>query len=133
MGWNRSGARPPGPGERNFPRTTSTTPRIAASLSNNNITSILEDRLGNLWIGTAAGLNKLDRATGRFLRFLHDPANPRSLGHDYVSSIWEDQSGVLWVGAMVGSGLSALDVKTGRIHPLFLSLGAAGKAERSPG
>ena len=84
------------------------------SLSGNSFTSIFEDRQGNLWVGTVAGLNKLERNTGRFSRFLHDPANPHSLGHDYVSSIREDQSGVLWVGAMMGSGLSALDVKTGR-------------------
>ena len=73
-------------------------------MSSNNITSILEDRLGNLWVGTRVGPDKLDRATGRFSRFLHDPANPRSLGHDYVSSIWEDQSGLLWVGAMREAG-----------------------------
>ena len=88
--------------------------RDAGYQSSNNITSILEDRQGNLWLGTRVGLVKLDRATGRFSRFLHDPANPRSLAHDYVSSIWEDQSGLLWVGAMMESGLSALDVKTGK-------------------
>ena len=72
--------------------------RDAGYLSSNNITSILEDRLGNLWLGTRVGLVKLDRATGRFSRFLHDPANPRSLVSDYVSSIREDQTGLLWVG-----------------------------------
>ena len=80
----------------------------------NNFTSIFEDRQGNLWVGTVKGLNKLDRNTGRFSRFLHDPANPHSLGHDYVSFIREDQAGLLWVGAMTGGGLSALDPKTGQ-------------------
>jgi ligand-binding sensor domain-containing protein len=31
-----------------------------------------------------------------------------------VSAIQEDGSGVLWVGSSFGSGLSALDMKTGR-------------------
>ena len=33
--------------------------------------ALLEDRAGNLWVGTGAGLNRMDRATGRFTRFLH--------------------------------------------------------------
>ena len=87
--------------------------RDAGSLSSNRVTTIFEDRQGNLWVGTDAGLNKLKRDTGRFSRFFHDPANPRSLGHDSVGSILEDQSGVLWVGSEFVGGLSALDVKSG--------------------
>ncbi len=88
--------------------------RDAGSQSSNNISSILEDRLGNLWLGTRAGLVTLDRASGRFSQVLEDPANPRSLFRDFVSSIWEDHSGLLWMGAVGVSGLSSLDVKTGR-------------------
>ena len=58
------------------------------------------------------GLNRLERTTGRFSRYMHDPANPHSIGHDYVVSILEDRSGVLWVASPTGSGLSALDAKT---------------------
>ena len=64
--------------------------------------------------GPAEGLNVLEKATGRITRFRHDPADPHSLGHDYVTAIAEDRSGVLWVASSFGSGLSALDVKTGR-------------------
>ena len=81
---------------------------VSNNRAGNNFTSIFEDRQGNLWVGTVKGLNKLDRNTGKFSRFLHDPANPHSLGHDYVSSIREDQAGLLWVGAMTGGELSVL-------------------------
>ena len=50
--------------------------------------------------GPAAGLNVLEKATGRISRFKHDPADPHSLGHDYVSAICEDPSGVLWVAPL---------------------------------
>src|SRR5947209_6645804 len=85
-----------------------------ATLSSNEILSLHEDRRGNLWVGTTAGLNRLETATGRISRYKHNPADPESLGHDHVSAIDEDPSGVMWVASSFGSGLSALDVKTGR-------------------
>ena len=108
-------------------------PRDAGSLSNNIVTSVYEDRRGNLWVGTEMGLNKLERTTGRFSRFLHDPANPHSIGHDYVVSILEDRSGVLWVASPIGSGLSALDAKTGDVHTLLLSRGGTIQPKRARG
>jgi ligand-binding sensor domain-containing protein len=101
-------------------------PRNEATLSNNGILSLHEDRRGNLWIGTGEGLNVLEKATGRISRFKHDPADPHSLGHGYVTAIAEDPAGMLWVGSCFGSGLSALDMKTGRL--LLLSRGSAGRA-----
>ena len=59
------------------------------------------------------GLNELDRASGRFQRFLHDPENPHSIGHNYVTSVLEDRSPASVGGFAFGSGLSALDPKTG--------------------
>jgi hypothetical protein len=63
-------------------------------------------------VGTTAGLNALDRTTGRFTRYLNSPSNPRSLGNNRVLDIYEDSSGVLWVGT--DGGLNALDRTTGR-------------------
>lgn len=89
-------------------------PQDPGSLSNNSVNAVLEDRHGNLWVGTKWGLNRLDRTTSHFSRFLHDPANPNSLGHNYVGRVREDHSGILWLASTLGSGLSALDVNTGK-------------------
>ena len=70
-------------------------------------------KTGGVLSGSALrpGLNKLDRATGRFSHFLPDPADPQSIGHNYVNCILEDHSGVLWVA--IGNWLSSLDPNTG--------------------
>jgi len=82
------------------------------SLSNDKITSIFEDRTGNLWIGTAEGLSKLvsnknepDRPT--FIHFKNDPANQVSINDNYITSITEDLIGNLWIGTKNG-GLNKL-------------------------
>ena len=128
----RRRARPDGPGERAASSTTATILAMTATLSNNGILSLHEDRRGNLWIGTVAGLNKLEKATGRFSRFLHDPANPHSLGHDYVSSIREDHSGVLWVGSMLRERVERPGREDRAIHALLLSRGRVRARRASP-
>ena len=82
------------------------------SISDNAIRVVFEDSAGALWIGTnAGGLDRFDRATGRFRHFRHDSANPRSLSNDSVYSIVEDRDGRLWVATL--AGLNRLDVATG--------------------
>jgi ligand-binding sensor domain-containing protein/signal transduction histidine kinase len=82
------------------------------SLSDDDVTAILEDKRGTLWVGTfGGGLNKFDRETGRFAHFKHDPYNLYSLGDDDVLSLYEDESGIIWIGAHLGSGLSKFDRK----------------------
>ena len=84
------------------------------SLSNNSVLSLHEDREGVLWVGTAVGLDRMDRERGRFLRYQHDPGDPNTLGAGPVLSITEDRHGLLWVG-VYGGGLSRVDRTTGRV------------------
>jgi len=80
------------------------------SLSDDDVTTILEDQYGALWVGTlGGGLNQFDRTTGLFTRFRHDPFNPHSLGDDDVVAIYEDKSGVVWIGSQLGNGVSKYD------------------------
>lgn len=97
-------------------------PKDAQSLSHNQVRSICEDRSGAIWIGTGeptlttpsdGGLNKLDRRTGRFTRYHHDPDDPNSLSDNRVRTILEDSRGTLWVGTW-GDGLQTMDRKTGK-------------------
>lgn len=74
------------------------------SLSSDDVLSIYEDSWGTLWIGTSGGLDALDRATGRFTRYRHDPADPHSLSYDRVAAIktalacsgWEREANMKW-------------------------------------
>jgi ligand-binding sensor domain-containing protein/signal transduction histidine kinase len=68
------------------------------SLSNDVVSVVLVDHLGNLWVGTDGGLNLFDAASGKFKHFKHDSDDPTSLSHNVVRSIYEDRQGVVWVG-----------------------------------
>lgn len=71
------------------------------SVSHNHIRSIVEDDLGNIWIGTFYGLNKYDPKTARFS--FHKKEYIRgSLSHSSVLSLFADKQGVLWVGTYYG-------------------------------
>ena len=77
------------------------------SLSHNEVTNIYEDKRGTLWIGSGGGLNKLDRASGRFTSYRVRQGLPA----DLVLSILEDERGFLWLGTY-GGGLSRFDPRT---------------------
>ncbi|HET6555802.1 MAG TPA: two-component regulator propeller domain-containing protein [Prolixibacteraceae bacterium] len=99
------------------------------SLSNNQVRVIYEDRHGTLWIGTGSpfpdnggrpedgGLNKLDKETGTFTRYLHDPIDPESLISNKVSAIFEDHQGVLWIGTAL-NGLHQMNRQQGTFERL---------------
>jgi diguanylate cyclase (GGDEF)-like protein len=76
----------------------------ARSLSLTGITSILEDRLGRVWIGSewSNGLNMLDPATGRVQHFYFDKRNKDGLSDDKITTIFESREGRIWLGTSVG-------------------------------
>lgn len=61
-----------------------------------------EDSQGRFWVGTAYGLNLLNRADNTFKRYLPDSNNPRSLANGSVLAIREDAKGRLWFGTDMG-------------------------------
>ena len=72
-----------------------------------------QDRRGVLWLSTRNGLYSLEPASGRIVRYVHDPANPRSLSSSYIRSTGEDREGTLWVAST--EGLEAFDPTTGTV------------------
>ena len=54
------------------------------------------------------GLNRMNKETGIFTRFMHDPHNPNSLINNKVRAFFEDSKGTLWVGT-AGDGLHTMD------------------------
>lgn len=101
----------------------------STSLSNNQVRVIYEDHQGTLWIGTGSpypdnggrpedgGLNRLDRRTGTFTRYLHDPDNQSSLISNKISTIFEDRQGHLWIGTS-RNGLHKMDRQKGTFERL---------------
>lgn len=83
------------------------------SISNNGITSIIEDRNGNLWFSTWWGLNRFDRVNEKFYRYLNDKNNPYSLPYDLVWVVFEDSKGMIWVGTD-GGGAAMLNPLTNK-------------------
>ncbi len=68
-----------------------------------DVIAITEDRDGGLWIGSyGVGLSRLDRKTGRFKTYLHEPGNPSSLSNNIVSRMLIDHTGAMWVGTYNG-------------------------------
>lgn len=77
-----------------------------------NARAVFEDHLGAIWVGTHAGLYRLDSDTTPIVEYQHDPDDPFSLSHSDVRSIAEDAAGMLWVGT--AEGLNGFDRRTGR-------------------
>jgi signal transduction histidine kinase/ligand-binding sensor domain-containing protein len=80
------------------------------SLSSNQVRELFESKNGTLWVGTGSpyadngggpedgGLNKFDKKSGTFTRYLHDPNDTSSLGNNKICAIYEDDQGVFWIG-----------------------------------
>ncbi|MCH8021107.1 histidine kinase, partial [candidate division KSB1 bacterium] len=82
---------------------------INEGLSQNNVTSIVQDRRGFMWFGTLDGLNKFDGYT--FKVYKHLPSEPNSLSANTISTIFADKSDNLWIGTMA-AGLNKLNFRT---------------------
>lgn len=83
-----------------------------ASLSNNFVQDITEDRNGDLWIATlGGGVCRFDRAKERFHSYRTDLVNKNTVSSDDVYALEADPSGNIWIGS--NEGLDLLDIKTG--------------------
>lgn len=71
--------------------------------ANKEVTCFLEDREGNLWIGTdGGGLNVINPDASDYVHFYHDPHKPNSLSGNAIISLYEDSKGNIWVGTWNG-------------------------------
>ncbi|MGB3183062.1 MAG: two-component regulator propeller domain-containing protein, partial [Cyclobacteriaceae bacterium] len=82
------------------------------SLSNDVINKIIEDKYGNLWVGTwKGGACRFDLETETFTCYDAAPGEPGKLQNPVVRSLLEDSRGRLWM-ATFGGGLSLFDRDT---------------------
>jgi PAS domain S-box-containing protein len=86
--------------------------RTAGPAINTDVISIHEDASGNLWAGTYDhGLLRLDRRTGKFQTYRHNPADPYSLSSNIVTRFLVDHNGTFWVAT--DDGLNRFNAATG--------------------
>ncbi|MEP6999820.1 MAG: two-component regulator propeller domain-containing protein [bacterium] len=94
------------------PRTQQKTSYVAGKngLSSNSVTSVLEAAPGIVWIGTSAGLDRLDRRTNTIQHF----TEADGLASAFVAGLAQDAAHRLWVSS--DRGITRLDPakKTGK-------------------
>lgn len=73
----------------------------STSLSNDFVSAVLVDHLGNVWVGTNGGLNLLDQKAGTFKHYIHIDNDSNSLSFNIIRSLYEDRAGELWIGTGV--------------------------------
>lgn len=78
-------------------------------LTQSEVSCILKDSRGYVWMGTQNGLNRFDGH--QFTHYRHQPFQSRSLSHDYILSLCEDRQHQLWIGTR--QGLNRFDPSTG--------------------
>jgi ligand-binding sensor domain-containing protein len=84
------------------------------SLSDNWISSIVEDHTGTLWIGSdGAGLTRFDPVDGTFTNYPLEDGG-QGAGRSDVRAVFEDRYGRLWIGSE--GGLTTFDRDTGRFQ-----------------
>jgi signal transduction histidine kinase/ligand-binding sensor domain-containing protein len=84
-------------------------PDKANSLSSNYITAIQFDKNGNLWAGTANGLNKIDFKKNKITRYTQNDSSSAFDGR-IVLSLYIDKYNYIWAGTY--SGLNRFDPTT---------------------
>ncbi|MEZ5536912.1 MAG: two-component regulator propeller domain-containing protein [Thiolinea sp.] len=80
-------------------------------MSHNEITDVVQDDKGFIWIGTTYGLNRYDGSD--IITYYHQRDNPDSLVNNYVWDMYKGKNDTLWISTF-GGGLSRLDLKKGQ-------------------
>lgn len=87
-------------------------PTDGGSLADDNVTAMFVASSGTVWVGTRSGLDRWDRAAGRFIHYGKNVGKGGSSGELIAQSFAEDRTGGLWIGTLSG-GLYRLDQKAG--------------------
>lgn len=75
------------------------------SISGDWVMDLLESSDGSLWISTTVAVDILDRKTGHFVSFKHDPKDPRSISYNGALVLFEDSKKNIWLGTSNGLNL----------------------------
>lgn len=95
-------------------------PDNSHSLSHNNVTALLVDHLGRLWVATSYGLNLFIPETNQFKRFLSLPGVDSAFQQYAINCMAEDAQGNVWIGTQ-GGGLAKIDGQSGELVPFTVN------------
>jgi ligand-binding sensor domain-containing protein/AraC-like DNA-binding protein len=70
--------------------------KLAEGMSQNSITYITQDSVGQMWFATKEGVVRYDAKKLHYYR--HDPKNPNSIGGNFVERVYTAYDGSVWVG-----------------------------------
>ncbi len=90
---------------------------VPDGLSNLNVTSIAQDDLGYIWIGTRRGLNRYNGY--EFTHFFQNVDDVNSLYSSNINKVYVGNDGLIFIGTT--AGLNYYDSKTETIGRLFSS------------
>jgi diguanylate cyclase (GGDEF)-like protein len=79
---------------------------------------------GQVWVGTANGLNRIDPAKGVVEKITADANDPHALSAPFIYCLLVDAQGRLWVGTR-GGGINVLEGRDAEGRPQFRRLGVA--------
>jgi signal transduction histidine kinase/DNA-binding response OmpR family regulator/streptogramin lyase len=88
-------------------------------LSNGEVTAILQDSKGFLWIGTRGGLNRYDGNNIKI--FQNEIGNPNSLINNSIETLFEDSKGQIWIGTK-SNGVAIYNPEFDRFEPIHSTL-----------
>ncbi|MBC2605596.1 hybrid sensor histidine kinase/response regulator [Pelagicoccus albus] len=81
----------------------------AEATDDTNISCLLKDQRGFLWIGTFFdGIRILDPSDNSILVAKQDPSNKSSIQSNHIREIYEDRNGLIWIGTKY-EGISIYD------------------------
>jgi len=84
-------------------------------LSQNEVTSILQDKYGFMWFGTRGGLNRYDGYV--FKHYKPGTDKESSLSNPSIERLYQDKEGNIWIGTKSG-GYSVYNLATEKFHSL---------------
>ncbi|MCW0484382.1 ATP-binding protein [Prolixibacteraceae bacterium A06] len=97
-------------------------PDSPVALADNNIYALMQDRQGQIWVGTyGKGINLIDKPGADPLTFRLVSTENSNLSSNEVRQIFEDASGNIWVATTFGLNqlVSASDADTLRFRSFF--------------
>ncbi|MDX1701504.1 MAG: two-component regulator propeller domain-containing protein, partial [Melioribacteraceae bacterium] len=84
-------------------------------LPSNEVSSLLQDHLGYIWIGTNNGVSIYDGYDVHNFSVVND--DPNFLQHPLVSSLYEDSKNNIWIGSVGGITKYDRNKKSFRLYP----------------